>query len=277
MESLDCTAYERPDSVLKLAAAGFNHNGRAAASSKDLCAALLAIASHDLRQPLQVIRGAHDILTKTLDGAVERAQLIRVERATAKLTANLDQLMDALQLFEQSSGSHQQVVSLRPIFALFEAEFAEKAQHRGVRLRFVPTRAIVSSNAVLLSGILRNLIDNALDYTQSGGSVLVAARSSHGTVRLEVRDNGVGIPSRNLADIFKPFHRIDRTRAEGLGLGLFIVKCAAAFLGHDIEVDSAPGRGSRFVVAVNSAPAALQPPPLNANSCSRDWALTRLR
>jgi two-component system, OmpR family, phosphate regulon sensor histidine kinase PhoR len=106
--------------------------------------------------------------------------------------------------------------------------------------------------------------------------VLVTARSSHGTVRLEVRDNGVGIPSRNLADIFKPFHRIDRTRAEGLGLGLFIVKCAAV-LGRGIEVYSAPGRGSRFVVAVNCAPAALQPPQLNANSCSRDWALTRLR
>jgi len=276
MESLDCTAYERPDSALKLAVAGFNHNGRAAARSKDLCAALLAIASHDLRQPLQVIRGAHDILTKTLDGAVEQAQLVRVEHATAKLAANLDQLTDAVRLFEQSSGSHQQAVSLRPIFALFEAEFAEKAQHRGVRLRIVPTRAIVSSNAVLLSGILLNLIDNALDYTQSGGSVLVAARSSHGT-RLEVRDNGVGIPSRNLADIFKPFHRIDRTRAEGLGLGLFIVKCAAAFLGHGIEVYSAPGRGSRFVVALNGAPAVLQPPQLNANSFSRDWGLTHLR
>ena len=96
-------------------------------------------------------------------------------------------------------------------------------------------------------------------------------------LRLEVRDNGVGIPSRNLADIFKPFHRIDRTRAEGLGLGLFIVKCAAAFLGHGIEVYSAPGRGSRFVVALNGAPAVLQPPQLNANSFSRDWGLTHLR
>jgi signal transduction histidine kinase len=236
-----------------IAAAGFNNCGRLAQSNNDLCAALLALASHDLRQPLQVIIGAHDMLAKILDGSVEQAQLARAEDAASKLSDKLDQLVDALRLFEPSNGGRQEAVPLGPIFTLFQAEFAEPARLKGVRLRIVPTRASVSSNAVLLRGILRNLIGNAIDYTPSGGRVLVAARRVGAAMRLEVRDNGVGIAPNDLADIFKPFRRVDNTRADGLGLGLFIVKCAAAFLGHGIEVYSAPGRGSRFVVAANEA------------------------
>jgi len=106
----------------------------------------------------------------------------------------------------------------------------------------------------LVRGILRNLIRNAIDYTPNGGRVLVAARQRGTTVRIEVRDNGVGIPVGELADVFRPFHRVDTTRSDGLGLGLFIVKCAAAFLGHGVQVHSVLGRGSRFVVVAGAAP-----------------------
>src|SRR5260370_26314701 len=79
-----------------VAAVGFNNSGRVAQSNNDLCAALLAIAGHDLRQPLQVIIGAHDILAKKLNSTVQRAQLAPVEDATSKLSDKLDQLVDAL-------------------------------------------------------------------------------------------------------------------------------------------------------------------------------------
>jgi len=236
------------------AAVGFNHRGRVAQSNNDLCAALLAIAGHDLRQPLQVIIGAHDILAKTLNSTVEQVQLARVQDATSKLSDKLDQLVDAVRLFEPSSGRRQDTIQLGPVFERAEAEFAEPARLKGIRLRLIPTRAAVSSNAVLLRGILCNLIRNAIDYTPRGGCVLVAARRRGTAVQLEIRDNGVGISSTDLADVFKPFHRVDTTRADGLGLGLFIVQCAAAFLGHRIEVHSVLGRGSRFVVATNAAP-----------------------
>ena len=235
-------------------AIGFNNNGRAAARNNDLCAALLAIASHDLRQPLQVIIGAHDILAKTLNGGVERRQLARVEDAASRLSDKLDQLVDALRLFDPSGGGRQQAIELRAVFEQAETEFIEQARLKEIRLRVVRTHAVVSSNPVLLRGILRNLIRNAIDYTPHGGRVLVAARRRGQAVHLEVRDNGIGISASDLADIFRPFHRVDTTRADGLGLGLFIVKCAAAFLGHDIEVYSVLGQGSRFVVAVSDAP-----------------------
>src|SRR5262249_26449196 len=132
----------------------------------------LAIASHDLRQPLQVIRGAHDILAKTLDGVVEQVQSARVEGAASALSDKLDQLADALRLFTPSSAARQEIVQLGALFTLLNAEFAEAASRKGLTLRIMPTRIAVSSNTVLLSGILRNLIGNAIDYTPSGGHVL---------------------------------------------------------------------------------------------------------
>lgn len=112
----------------------------------------------------------------------------------------------------------------------------------------------MSSNPVLLHGILRNLIRNAIDYTPRGGGVLVAARRRGTAMHLEVRDSGVGVPAAELAHVFRPFYRVDTTRVDGFGLGLFIVKRAAAFLGHAIELYSAVGQGSRFVIVADTAP-----------------------
>jgi len=256
METISFAARSRAEHSAASAGAaiGFNNRGRVAQSNNDLCAALLAIAGHDLRQPLQVIIGARDILARTLNSTVERVQLARIEDATSKLSDKLNQVVDALRLFEPSSGGRQQIIRLGPVFEQVKAEFAEPARLKGIRLRLIPTRAVVSSNTVLLRGILCNLIGNAIAYTPPGGCVLVAARRRGAAVHLEIRDNGVGISATDLADIFKPFHRVDTTRADGLGLGLFIVQCAAAFLGHRIEVHSVLGRGSRFVVATNAAP-----------------------
>ena len=237
-----------------VAAVGFNHRGRVAESNNDLCAALLAIASHDLRQPLQVIIGAHDILAKTLKSGVEKVQLARVDDAASKLSDKLDQLVDALRLFEPASGRRQQTIRLGPVFEQIEAEFAEPARLKGITLRVIPTHAVVSSNPVLLHGILRNLIRNAIDYTPRGGGVLVAARRRGAAVHLEVRDSGIGVPAAELAHVFRPFYRVDTTRVDSFGLGLFIVKRAAAFLGHAVELYSAVGRGSRFVVVAETAP-----------------------
>jgi signal transduction histidine kinase len=83
---------------------------------------------------------------------------------------------------------------------------------------------------MLLDGILRNLARNALDHTLPGGRVFVGCRRRGATVRIEVHDTGEGIPPDRLKCIFEPFFRLDATRSEGLGLGLFIVRRAADYL-----------------------------------------------
>jgi signal transduction histidine kinase len=100
--------------------------------------------------------------------------------------------------------------------------------------------------------MLRNLIRNAIDYTPAGGRVFVTPRRSESELCIEVRDTGVGIRANTLSTIFRAFQRADESRADGLGLGLFIVKQAADLLGHRVEVRSAEGRGSCFTVVANA-------------------------
>jgi len=110
----------------------------------------------------------------------------------------------------------------------------------------------VLSQPILLLGMLRNLVRNAIDYTPRGGRVLIACRRDGPEIRIEVCDSGAGIHPDVLPHIFAAFRRSDNTRVDGLGLGLFIVKRAADFLDHRIYVRSAVGRGSCFGVIAES-------------------------
>ena len=215
-------------------------------------ATVLAMAGHDLRQPLQIIRGAHDILGKLLDREDEREELDQAVEATARLARMLDQLVEALQLHERPRA---QIIPVRLLSLLWEltAEFTELARRKGVMLRLAGTGGAVLSDELLLSGMLRNLIRNAIDHTPSGGSVVVASRRYGAELRISVRDTGSGIRASVLPTIFSAFQRGDDSRADGLGLGLFIVKCAADLLGHRVEVRSVEGGGSRFTIVAGSA------------------------
>jgi two-component system phosphate regulon sensor histidine kinase PhoR len=219
----------------------------------DFYATVLAMACHDLRQPLQVVVSAHELLARRLAGRIEREHLERGGQATAQLTEKLDQLVDALQLLQRTSRIEPEPVPLEPVLDRLVQQLDDTARRRGIDLRAVPTQAVVMSQGVLLDGMLRNLVRNALDHTMPGGRVLIGCRR-HGTaLRIEVRDDGEGIPADKLATVFEPFFRLDAVRSDGLGLGLFIVKRAANCLGHRIEVRSAPDRGSCFAILAQAA------------------------
>jgi two-component system phosphate regulon sensor histidine kinase PhoR len=217
-------------------------------ADSDFPATLLAMAGHDLRQPLQVITSAHDVLARTLASEDQRLELRRARNATARLAGMLGQLVEALHLRERAADDFYLRVPLRPLLEDLAAEFAEAARLKGITLRLGSTGGVALSHPVLLTGMLRNLIRNAIDYTPAGGSVSVASRRFGSELRIEVRDTGVGIPANALSMIFRAFQRADETRMDGLGLGLFIVKHAADLLGHHVEVSSTEGRGSCFTV-----------------------------
>jgi two-component system phosphate regulon sensor histidine kinase PhoR len=218
----------------------------------EFSATLLAMAGHDLRQPLQVITSAHDVLAGILHNAKQREELGRAADATAQLASMLGQLVEALQLRERS-GDRLVPVPLRPVLDELAAEFAKSARLKGITFRVTSAGGAALSHPVILTGILRNLIRNAIDYTPSGGGVFVASRRFSAGLRLEVRDTGIGIRSNALPRIFDAFRRADESRPDGLGLGLFIVKHAAHLLGHRIEVRSVEGRGSCFSVLADVA------------------------
>jgi two-component system, OmpR family, phosphate regulon sensor histidine kinase PhoR len=221
-------------------------------ADSDFTATLLAMAGHDLRQPLQVITSAHDVLAQTLDSEEQREELTRAGDATAQLASMLGQLVEALQLRERSGDDLHLPVPLRPVFEDLAAEFAEAARLKGITFVVTAARGTALSHAVLLAGMLRNLIRNAIDYTPPGGGVFVTCRRCGPELRISVHDTGVGIRASALSTIFGAFQRADDSRTDGLGLGLYIVKHAADLLGHHVEVRSTEGCGSCFTVVASA-------------------------
>jgi two-component system phosphate regulon sensor histidine kinase PhoR len=194
---------------------------------------------------------------------------VRAEDATTRLAGMLDQLVEAMQLHRRSGDCHVSV-QLCPIFDALAAEFAKSARMKGITFHVSAGDCAARSHPILLTGMLRNLVRNAIDYTPAGGGVFVTCRRYGSEVRIEVRDTGVGIPADAVSNIFEAFQRADRTRTNGLGLGLFIVKHAADLLGHRVQVRSLEGHGSCFAVVADavqcsgSQPRGVEAPPLSA-------------
>jgi signal transduction histidine kinase len=219
----------------------------------DFQAALLGMAGHDLRQPLQIIQSAYEWLGSRVAHSSEKVRLARGERAIARLTDQLDRLVSALRLYEHTQRMEISCVPLMPLFCRIANENESDAQERAIELRVHATRGIVLSNSVLLEGILRNLVRNAVKYTEPGGRILIGCRRVKDELRIDVYDTGVGIAPEHLPRIFDAFQRVESSRTDGLGIGLFVVRRAVQLLGHRVEVRSRVAFGSRFSVFASAA------------------------
>jgi len=216
--------------------------------ASDFFVTLMAMAGHDLRQPLQVITSAHDVLATMPLTKQERQELAQAADAVAQLAGMLGQLVEAVQLHERARRDLATPVQLRSILEDLAVEFETAARLKAIEFRVASSRDVVLSHPVLLTGMLRNLVRNAIDYTPPGGSVFVISRQRGPERHISVCDTGVGIRPDALSKIFNAFERADQSRPEGVGLGLFIVKRAADLLGHRIEVRPFQGTGSCFTV-----------------------------
>lgn len=221
--------------------------------ASDFQAALLGMAGHDLRQPLQIIQSAYEWLGSRVAHTSEKARLERGERAIARLTDQLDRLVSALRLYEHTQKMEIAPVALGPLFRRIANENENDAQESGIELRVHRTRAVMMSNPVLFEGILRNLVRNAVKYTAPAGRILIGCRRIKDEIRVDVYDTGVGIAPEYLPQIFEAFQRLDSARGDGLGIGLFVVRRAVQLLGHRVEVSSQVGCGSRFSVFARAA------------------------
>ncbi|MBI2286420.1 MAG: response regulator, partial [Nitrosomonadales bacterium] len=126
-----------------------------------------------------------------------------------------------------------------------------------------PCTGYVTSDPLLLERILANLVSNAIRYTYQNGSVMVACRRRGDSLRIEVRDNGVGISKADQENVFREFFQLAQPQldtSKGLGLGLAIVDRLVKLLGHRIELLSAPGKGSVFALEVPIAAISGRPP-----------------
>jgi signal transduction histidine kinase/CheY-like chemotaxis protein len=256
--------YENVDLIEELRAKSRTANeARASAESANRSKSqLLAAASHDLRQPLHALGLYIAALAARAQEATWQPLVTSIQRAVAALEGQFEQLLDLSRLEAGALTPAHARVCLAPLFAKVAEELRPHADHKGVALRVAATRLAVRSDPALLERIVRNLVANAIRYTERGG-VVVGARRVEGGVAIDVVDTGVGIPEALQSRIFEEFYQVrdgHTSRAHaGLGLGLAIVRRLATLLGHRVELASRVGSGSRFrVVAEAASPSRLK-------------------
>lgn len=212
----------------------------------------LRAASHDLLQPLAAARLFLSALTDTQLDPLQRELTGRLAGAFESVEELMHAVLDISRLDSQRIEFHRKPVDLDKLFRRLAVEYAPMAEAGGLRLSFVPTSAVVDSDPTFLRRIAQNLISNAIKYTETGG-VVVGVRRRRGRVWLEVHDSGPGIGKADRSRIFDEFQRaVPDGGPQGMGLGLSIVRRACTKLGHPIEVDSTPGRGTVFRVGLNA-------------------------
>ena len=208
----------------------------------------LAATSHDLRQPAQAAMLFSESLVRHVRGTAGEPILASLRGSLESMNVLLQTLMSLTQL--ETGG----VVPSRVAFPLDDLVlevvqgFEPQARAKDVALVAVPTGLHVVSDRALLGRMLRNLVENAVRYTERG-RVLVDCHVRGEFARIEIRDSGVGISKTDLAviwDEFSQLHNPERDPSRGLGIGLSIVRRLASLLRHPVDVVSEPGNGSVF-------------------------------
>jgi len=235
----------------------------------------VANVSHELRTPLTAIRGYAETL---LGGALDDGQHARrflgvIERNAERLTRLIDDLLTLSDLELGRLGLQRTAVSVKAAIEAACEVVGEKARRGGVALRHEEPADIppIDGDSDRVEQVLVNLIDNAVKYTPSGGSVTVTARRAgngerDGTtmrarsgadyVEIAVADTGIGIPSQELPRLTERFYRVDKARSRelgGTGLGLAIVKHIMQVHAGWMRIESDLGRGTTVRVAFPAA------------------------
>ncbi|MGO4400431.1 ATP-binding response regulator [Achromobacter sp. PAB15] len=212
----------------------------------------LAAASHDLRQPVHAVNLFLGLLTSEPLSRHGRYLVDNIASAISAMGHLFDALLNLSRLDAGVIEARREAFPLIPLLDQLRAEYAPQAREKGMSLRVRGSAAYVWSDPVLLERVLRNLISNAITHA-SGSRVLVGCRRAAGQLRLEVWDNGKGIPNAERERVFWEFHQLgnpERDRSKGLGLGLAIVRRTARLLGHALAMRSEDGRGTVFTVTV---------------------------
>lgn len=216
---------------------------------------LLSVISHELRTPVTVILGNVEILMDGIFGAVNDKQkdsLQTVRRSGSGLLFQVENAIDVSQLEAGGATVYPDPFPIEHVRETLMELLEDEVRHKKLELRWNidPKLPPLFTDRVKLTKVFRNLVDNAIKFTEHGSvEVRVAYASDRQTVRCEVEDTGIGIPADRFNVIFDPFHQMDSSHTRlygGMGLGLRNVKKTLELLGGGIEVSSAVGKGSIF-------------------------------
>ncbi|MDH5426509.1 MAG: hybrid sensor histidine kinase/response regulator [Gammaproteobacteria bacterium] len=209
-------------------------------------------ASHDLRQPLHALMLNTTILLERNHHEQDIRVIDNIIRSVHSLEGLFGSLLDISKLDAGVVTANNFNFRLQEVFDRLKVDCQVYADEKKLTLDIPSTELCLFSDPVLVERVLRNIISNAIRYTDSG-HVGVIAELNDDAVILTVIDTGVGIKSEEIKQIFDEFVQLEnaeRDRAKGLGLGLSIVKRLCKILGCAIQIESSPGKGSEFSFAL---------------------------
>jgi len=212
----------------------------------------LAAASHDLRQPVHAL----GIFVGALRGVVmppEGQRIVeQIEASTTAMDGLFAALLDISRLDAGVVAVEKHAFALEPLLDRICRDHREEAKAKGVCLVWKRCAAIVTTDPVLMERILRNLVANAVRYTDHG-RIVIGCRRRGAMASVQVWDTGRGIPLDQQERVFQEYYQLgnpERDRTKGLGLGLAIVRRLTDLLESRLTLRSQPGRGSCFEIAI---------------------------
>ena len=211
---------------------------------------LTADAAHELRTPLAVLSTQAQVARRASSEAARDEALEALVAGAERAARLVEQMLTLARLESGESAGAAQPVALRALAREVLAEAAPFAHAKGIELELAEGPApAVNGHAGLLGILLRNLVDNAVRYTAPGDAVRVTLSDERAGVRLEVSDNGPGVPPQALGRLGERFHRIEDAGETGSGLGLSIVRRIAELHGGRVRFGAGPG-GRGLAVSV---------------------------
>ncbi|HEX6461984.1 MAG TPA: HAMP domain-containing sensor histidine kinase [Candidatus Saccharimonadales bacterium] len=213
----------------------------------------IALAAHELRAPITVIRGYLDVLTDELAPALSADQkelMARVQVSAERLSGYINNILNVSKFDRAHLKLHLREDTIAGIFRELVQDLSLRAYtlNRHLTFRIPKGLPTVAADRSSISEVITNLVDNAIKYSKDSGEIIIAASVSGNFVELTVQDFGVGMPSNVVGNLFNKFYRSHRSRQQvtGTGLGLYISKAIMESHGGKIWVTSTEGEGSTF-------------------------------
>jgi len=237
--------------------------------ARDAKSSVMARVSHELRTPLNSILGFSQLILLTEGATLTDKQRRYIENIQSSGSHLLDLINDVLDMSKVEAGKMVMDVIPIAVDAVIDAaleEIAPLIAAKGIHvLPQMGTRGlIISADRMRLRQIFLNGLSNAIKFTEPGGTISFATRSSKGVAWIDLTDTGCGIPAGHLARMFEDFEQLDNSQTrtgEGTGLGLPLSKGLAEMMGGNLSLTSREGQGTTFHVRMLLAPAPVKAGP----------------
>ena len=216
----------------------------------------VANVSHELRTPLTAVRGYVEALMEEPVEPAQRKKFLEViDRHTGRMERLVRDLLRLARLDAQQETADIHSVDVATLFRSASTDMAERIERQKllVNITVAPDATSIDADPTKMHDALRNLIENAVNYSEEGGRIELAARADGDRALLSVADDGPGIPEVDLGRVFERFYRVDKSRTRdpgGTGLGLSIVRHLVELHGGKVTAANRPSGGAVFTIAL---------------------------